>query len=88
MDLFEKCTDFTMADDYMQLGIYPYFHVLESRQDVEVMMEGKRRIMLGSNNYLGPVSYTHLHPQMTESLYYSPIYRVKNLKEDIINESL
>ena len=53
MDLFEKCTDFTMADDYMQLGIYPYFHVLESRQDVEVMMEGKRRIMLGSNNYLG-----------------------------------
>lgn len=34
-------------------GIYPYFHALESRQDVEVIMEGKRRIMLGSNNYLG-----------------------------------
>ncbi|MDO4566294.1 MAG: aminotransferase class I/II-fold pyridoxal phosphate-dependent enzyme, partial [Oscillospiraceae bacterium] len=32
---------------------YPYFHALESRQDVEVLMEGKRRIMLGSNNYLG-----------------------------------
>jgi 8-amino-7-oxononanoate synthase len=34
-------------------GIYPYFHLLESRQDTEVVMEGKRRIMLGSNNYLG-----------------------------------
>ena len=33
--------------------MYPYFRALQSRQDVEVMMEGKRRIMLGSNNYLG-----------------------------------
>ena len=53
MDLFEKCEKFTMADDYRAMGIYPYFHALESRQDVEVFMEGKRRIMLGSNNYLG-----------------------------------
>ena len=37
----------------MDKGIYPYFHELESKQDIEVMMEGKRRIMLGSNNYLG-----------------------------------
>ena len=42
-----------MADEVRQRGIYPYFHALESRQDVEVIMEGKRRIMLGSNNYLG-----------------------------------
>ena len=28
------------------LGIYPYFHALESRQDTVVQMEGKRRIML------------------------------------------
>lgn len=35
------------------MGIYPYFRALESRQDKEVIMEGKRRIMLGSNNYLG-----------------------------------
>ncbi|MCL2486144.1 MAG: aminotransferase class I/II-fold pyridoxal phosphate-dependent enzyme, partial [Oscillospiraceae bacterium] len=34
-------------------GMYPYFHALQSRQDVEVVMEGKKRIMLGSNNYLG-----------------------------------
>ena len=53
MDIFEKCERFTLANQYREMGIYPYFHALESRQDVEVVMEGKRRIMLGSNNYLG-----------------------------------
>lgn len=53
MDIFKKCYDFTQADEYKEMGIYPYFHPLESRQDTEVIMEGKRRIMLGSNNYLG-----------------------------------
>lgn len=53
MDLFNKCANFTIVDELKQAGIYPYFHALESRQDIEVIMEGKRRIMLGSNNYLG-----------------------------------
>ena len=53
MDLFEKCYQHSKADEVREKGIYPYFHALESRQDVEVVMEGKRRIMLGSNNYLG-----------------------------------
>ena len=44
-------------------GIYPYFHELESRQDVEVVMEGKRRIMMGSNNYLGLT----VHPRVIEA---------------------
>ncbi len=53
MDLFKKCDDFTMVDDYKKIGVYPYFHALETKQDIEVTMEGKRRIMIGSNNYLG-----------------------------------
>ena len=53
MDLFAKCEQFTEVKDLKARNIYPYFHALESRQDIEVMMEGKRRIMLGSNNYLG-----------------------------------
>lgn len=53
MDIFEKCFNYTDAKEVKDAGIYPYFHALESRQDVEVVMEGKRRIMLGSNNYLG-----------------------------------
>ncbi len=53
MDLFAKCFEPSLADEAKARGIYPYFHALESRQDKEVVMEGKRRIMLGSNNYLG-----------------------------------
>ncbi len=51
--LFEKCEKYTTAREVREAGIYPYFHELQSRQDAEVIMEGKRRIMLGSNNYLG-----------------------------------
>ena len=53
MDLFDKCERRSLADEARDKGIYPYFHALESRQDTVVQMEGKRRIMLGSNNYLG-----------------------------------
>lgn len=53
MDIFKKCYDYTVVDDAKKLGVYPYFHALNSRQDIEVIMEGGRKIMLGSNNYLG-----------------------------------
>ena len=53
MDLFDKCANYTVVKEVKDAGIYPYFHALESRQDIAVIMEGKRRIMLGSNNYLG-----------------------------------
>ncbi len=53
MDIFAKCYEETIADKVRALDLYPYFKALESRQDKEVLMEGKRRIMLGSNNYLG-----------------------------------
>lgn len=51
--IIQKCEDFVYIRELVDKGIYPYFHELESKQDIEVMMEGKRRIMLGSNNYLG-----------------------------------
>lgn len=53
MDLFQKCYDYDLSEKYRKLGLYPYFHALETKQDIEVVMEGKRRIMIGSNNYLG-----------------------------------
>ena len=52
-DLFKKAYDFKDVDNAIDLGIYPYFHALESKQDIVVTMEGKRRVMIGSNNYLG-----------------------------------
>ena len=53
MPLFKKCEEYVYIRELVDKGIYPYFHELESKQDIEVMMEGERRIMLGSNNYLG-----------------------------------
>ncbi|MBQ5406528.1 MAG: pyridoxal phosphate-dependent aminotransferase family protein [Oscillospiraceae bacterium] len=53
MDIFTKCEKFTAADELRQQDLFPYFRELQSRQDTEVIMEGQRRIMLGSNNYLG-----------------------------------
>ncbi len=63
MDLFNKVYKpqvYTMAKEK---GIYPYFHELNSRQDVVVNMEGKRTIMIGSNNYLGLTN----HPKVIEA---------------------
>ncbi|MDD6876273.1 MAG: aminotransferase class I/II-fold pyridoxal phosphate-dependent enzyme [Clostridiaceae bacterium] len=60
MNLFTKCAEFTAAQQIRDAGLYPYFHHLESRQDTEVIMEGRRRIMLGSNNYLGLT----VHPEV------------------------
>ena len=53
IDIFDKFGKFTAAKELREMDLFPYFRELESRQDVEVIMEGKRRIMLGSNNYLG-----------------------------------
>lgn len=53
MDLFQKCREFTRADETKAMGLYPYFHQISSRQHSEVTLEGQRTIMLGSNNYLG-----------------------------------
>ncbi|GAB4534359.1 MAG: pyridoxal phosphate-dependent aminotransferase family protein [Thermodesulfovibrionia bacterium] len=53
IDIFEKCKGFTAARDAMRAGLYPYFRVIESAQEPEVIVDGKRMIMIGSNNYLG-----------------------------------
>ena len=53
MDIFEKCYAPSLPDELRAKDLFPYFRELQSRQDTEVIMEGKRRIMLGSNNYLG-----------------------------------
>lgn len=34
-------------------GVYPYFRCIESEQDTEVIMNGRRVLMFGSNSYLG-----------------------------------
>lgn len=45
------------------LGVYPYFRAIESEQDTEVVMRGKKVLMFGSNSYLGLTN----HPKIKEA---------------------
>ncbi len=53
MKLLEKCRNFTEAAVTREMGWYPYFKVVESEQGAEAIVDGRRMIMIGSNNYLG-----------------------------------
>lgn len=56
MDIFERCYKFTDAKESIASGLYPYFHALQTAQDTEVTIDGRRIIMIGSNNYMGLTS--------------------------------
>ena len=60
MDVFQKCFEWQEADRVRQAGVYPYFRMITSGQDPEVTIDGRRVLMLGSNNYLGLTS----HPEI------------------------
>jgi len=62
-DIFQKCNKFTKAKELMSAGIYPFFRVIESAQDPEVILNGRRMIMVGSNNYLGLTN----HPKVKDA---------------------
>ena len=64
MDLFEECFKAVEFESGLkQNGHYFFFRQLESGQDSEVVVGGKRVIMVGSNNYLGLTS----HPRVKEA---------------------
>ena len=52
-DVFFKTRDFTRLAEAKASGLYPYFVPIESSTGTEVVVDGKRRVMIGSNNYLG-----------------------------------
>ena len=53
MDLFEKCHKDTRVEDAIAMGYYPYFKAIQSGAGSTVIIDGKKFIMIGSNNYLG-----------------------------------
>ena len=63
MDLFDKCKNFTAAKELEKVGLYPYFQPIASKQDTEVVINGKKVLMLGSNSYLGLT----VHPKVKEA---------------------
>ncbi len=63
MDIFAKCEAFTQAADARKAGYYPYFIPLEDTEGTEVVINGHRLIMIGSNNYLGLTT----HPKVRQA---------------------
>ncbi len=51
--LQEKLSHYTLPQEFMAQGIYPYFREIEGKQGTEVVMGGKRVLMFGSNAYTG-----------------------------------
>jgi len=63
MDLFKKCYEFKDAQIARAQGYYPYFIPFSGGDDTMMVYQGERKIMIGSNNYLG---LTH-HPKVLEA---------------------
>lgn len=61
--LQQKIAQFKAAAIAREQGIYPFFRPIESGQDTEVIINGKRVLMFGSNSYLGLTN----HPKIKEA---------------------
>lgn len=61
--LQQKLARYTAPQEIMAKGVYPYFREISSDQDTEVLMNGRKVLMLGSNSYLGLTN----HPKIKEA---------------------
>jgi 8-amino-7-oxononanoate synthase len=62
-DVFEKCFKFMAADNAKKVGMYPFFRPLDMNDGPEAVIDGRRVVMFGSNNYLGLTT----HPKVREA---------------------
>src|ERR1035437_6194031 len=61
--LRQKVLAYKRTDRIMTAGMYPYFRPISSAQGTEVMLDGKRVLMFGSNSYMGLTD----HPKVKEA---------------------
>lgn len=61
--LQDRIASFKDATAIKERGLYPYFRAIESGQDTEVVIDGKKVLMFGSNSYLGLTN----HPKIKEA---------------------
>ncbi len=62
-NLIDKIASFNTPDDLKKAGVYPYFRPIEEANDTEVIIDGRKILMFGSNSYLGLTN----HPKVKES---------------------
>ncbi len=62
-NLLQRIRSYDVADQLKEANLYPYFRVIESEQDTEVIIDGKPALMFGSNSYLGLTN----HPKLKEA---------------------
>lgn len=61
--LQDKLAKYDLPQRVKAKGVYPYFRCIESQQDTEVIMSGRKVLMFGSNSYLGLTN----HPKVIEA---------------------
>ncbi|MDO4790709.1 MAG: pyridoxal phosphate-dependent aminotransferase family protein [Porphyromonas sp.] len=61
--LQKKLRKFDADKKAIEAGIYPYFRTIQSEQGNEVIINGKKVLMFGSNSYLGLTN----HPKVKEA---------------------
>ena len=66
--LQKKLSEFNLPQLFKEKGMYPFYHKLESGQDTEVFMHGKKILMFGSNSYLGLTNHPELKEAAKEAL--------------------
>lgn len=66
--LQEKLSHYTVPQEAKRVGIYPYFRPIESDQDAEVILGGKRVLMFGSNSYLGLTNHQRIMKAAKEAI--------------------
>lgn len=54
--LQKKLAKYTVPQEVKAAGVYPYFRAISSEQDPEVIINGKKVLMFGSNCYTGLVN--------------------------------
>lgn len=61
--LQEKLSQYDAPQKAKAAGIYPYFRPISSEQNTEVLMNGRKVLMFGSNSYMGLTN----HPKVIEA---------------------
>ena len=62
--LNNKVDNYTISRKLKSQGVYPYFRPISSSQDTEVIIEGSKMLMFGSNSYLGLTNHPHIKEAM------------------------